>query len=164
MSYAEFFLKSSSSIRELETIQISHPSFSKVYSCVRNARLGLAATIENGSLVTFDYYPMAIKFNGAQDDLDYGITITFGDLGEVIPAELDNVTTANTFGIKPMITYRTFRSDVLTAPMFVAKLQVTTFSFTKEGCSFDAAAPSLNLVSTGEVYAIDRFPMLRGLL
>jgi len=164
-TYAEFFLKSKSSVVQLETLEISHPDFTKVYRVVRNAVQGVSVTLENGSIQSFDYYPLKIENAGIRNDLDQSITINLGDLGEVLPKELDEVSSNNGFSIKPTVIYRTYRSDDLSRPLFgPVLLEVTTFAFNREGSSFEAKAPSLNITKTGEVYKIDRFPMLRGFL
>lgn len=164
-TYAEFFLKSKSSVVQLETLEISHPDFTKVYRIVRNAVQGVSVTLENGSSASFDYYPLKIENAGIRNDLDQSITINLGDLGEVLPKELDEVSSNNGFSTKPTVVYRTYRSDDLSRPLFgPVVLEVTTFAFNREGSSFEAKAPSLNITKTGEVYKIDRFPMLRGFL
>lgn len=163
--YAEFFLKSKSSVVQLETLEISHPDFTKVYRVVRNAVQGLTAILENGVSVTFDYYPLAIENAGVRDDLDQAITVNLGDLGEVLPKELDEIASNQGFGIKPTVVYRTYRSDDLSRPLFgPVLLEVTSFAFNREGSTFEAKAPSLNVNKTGERYKLDRFPMLRGFL
>ncbi len=163
--YSEFFLKSKSSVVQLETLEISHPSFTKVYRIVRNAVEGVTAKVENGSYVDFTYYPLQIENAGVRDDLDQSLKINLGDLGEVLPKELDEVTLANSFGIKPTVVYRTYRSDDLETPLFgPVVLEISSFAFNREGSSFEAKAPSLNINKTGEVYKLDRFPMLRGFL
>lgn len=164
-TYAEFFLKSKSSVVQLETLEISHASFTKVYRVVRNAVQGLTAKLETGESVTFDYYPLLIENAGVRDDLDQAITVNLGDLGEVLPKELDEVSSNDGFGIKPTVVYRTYRSDDLTRPLFgPVVLEVTSFAFNREGSTFEAKAPSLNVNKTGELYKLDRFPMLRGFL
>lgn len=164
-TYAEFFLNSKSSVVQLETLEILHPDFTKVYRVVRNAVQGVTVTLENGSVQAFDYYPLKIENAGIRNDLDQSITINLGDLGEVLPKELDEVSSNNGFSVKPTVVYRTYRSDDLSRPLFgPVVLEVTTFSFNREGSSFEAKAPSLNVTKTGEVYKIDRFPMLRGFL
>jgi hypothetical protein len=164
-TYAEFFLKSKSSIVQLETLEISHPNFTKTYRIVRNAVEGVTLILENGSSATFDYYPLQIENAGVRDDLDQSIKINLGDLGEVLPKELDEVSSNNGFGIKPIVIYRTYRSDDLTRPLFgPVTLEVSTFAFNREGSAFEAKAPSLNINKTGEIYSLDRFPMLRGFL
>jgi hypothetical protein len=164
-TYAEFFLNSRSSVVQLETLEISHPNFTKVYRIVRNAVKGITATLETGSIVIFDYYPLRIENNGSRDDLDQSLTITLGDLGEVLPLELDSVASAQGFNEKPVVTYRTYRSDDLTQPLFgPVILEVESFAFNREGSTFTAKAPSLNINKTGELYKLERFPMLRGFL
>lgn len=164
-AYSEFFLNSKSSVVKLETIEITHPNFTKPYYLVRNCVAGLTAKLETGETVTFEYYPMRVTANGAKDDLDTGIRVDLGDLGEVLPEELDAIASASGFAVKPVVKYREYRSDdldnVLNGPVV---LEVRTFSFNREGSSFEAKAPSLNINRTGEIYSFDRFPMLRGFL
>ena len=97
--------------------------------------------------------------------MDQIIKLDFGDLGETIPNELDLVEANDGFGVKPIVKYRTFRSDdldnVLYGPLV---LEIKTFAFNKQGASFEAKAPSLNINKTGEIYSLDRFPMLKGFL
>lgn len=163
--YSEFFLNSKSSVVQLELLELSHPNFSKVYRIVRNAVQGVTVTLETSVVATFDYYPLRIESNGSRDDLDQSFSITLGDLGEILPKELDSVSSANTFNIKPTIVYRTYRSDDLSKPLFgPVHLEVDSFAFNKDGASFQAKAPSLNVNKTGEIYTFERFPMLRGFL
>lgn len=164
-NYSEFFLNSAANVVQLECLEISHPSFTKVYRVVRNATNGITVKYENGVSYAHTYYPLQITSIGARGDLDQGLTINLGDLGEVLPAELDAVTSANNFAVKPIVKYRTFRSDDLNNVLFgPLVLEVTTFSFNREGSTFEAKAPSLNINKTGELYKIDRFETLRGFL
>ena len=163
--YTEFFLNSKSSVVQLETLEVSHPDFTKTYRVVRNAVEGVTLTLENGNSATFDYYPLQIENAGVRDDLDQSIKINLGDLGEVLPKELDKVSSNDGFGTKPIVIYRTYRSDDLSRPLFgPVTLEVSTFAFNREGSTFEAKAPSLNINKTGEIYSLDRFPMLRGFL
>lgn len=163
--YSEFFLNSAASVVKLETLEISHPNFTRVYRIVRNAVAGITARIETGEEVDFEYLPMRITSTGASDDLDNGVRVDLGDLGEILPVELDRVAASSGFSVKPVVKYREYRSDdlinVLNGPVV---LEVRTFSFKREGSSFEAKAPSLNINKTGELYTFDRFPMLRGFL
>lgn len=163
--YTEFFLNSKSSVVQLELLEISHPNFTKIYRVVRNAVEGVTVSLETGESAQFDYYPLKISTIGARDNLDQALTINLGDLGDVLPKELDEVSSANGFGIKPTVVYRTYRSDDLTRPLFgPVLLEVESFAFNREGSTFEAKAPSLNINKTGERYKLDRFPMLRGYL
>lgn len=164
-AYTEYFLASKSSVVELELLEVSHSAWSKVYRIVRNATLGVTVTLETAAVVSFAYYPLKIDDSGARDDLDTGLTITIGDLGEELPKEMDRVATANAFGEVPKVVYRTYRSDNLAAPLFGPMLlEADNFSFREDGMSFAARAPSLNTTKTGEFYRLERFPMLRGFL
>ena len=126
---------------------------------------GVTVTLETEAQATFDYYPLRIENNGSRDDLDQSFTITLGDLGEVLPTELDGVASQDGFGEKPRVVYRTYRSDDLTRPLFgPVILEVESFAFNREGSTFTAKAPSLNINKTGELYLLERFPMLRGFL
>lgn len=160
--YSEFFLNSSSEIIQFETFEISHPNFSKVYRIVRNSADGLTATLETAATVTFEYYPVRITPSETSDNLDYSIEVEFGDVGEVLPIELERVAVANNFLVKPVFKYRVFRSDDLAQPLFgPLVLEIQSFAMDKNGCVFEAKAPNASLNATGLRYGIDKFPSLR---
>lgn len=164
--YVNYFLNSKSSVAQLETVEISHPAFSKVYRIVRNSAAGLDAILENGASAHFDYYPIKLVPQHARDDLDHSISVTFGDLGEILPLELDRVMNYPAgMSTKPVVKYRVYRSDDLSSPLYGPLiLEVEAFTFNKEGSTFEAKAPSINLTRTGELYSLTRFPGLRGFL
>ena len=93
--YSEFFLSSKSSIVQLELLEISHPNFSEVFRIVRNAVAGVDVVLETGVTETFNYRPLKIKGIGTRDNLDFGLVIDLGDLGEVLPKELDLIVENN---------------------------------------------------------------------
>jgi len=164
-AYSEFFLRAPGRIVRLECLEISHPDFSQVYRVVRNATKGITVTYENGQSYFHDYCPLQIESIGNKGDLDQGFNISFGDLGEILPSEIDRVLAADTQTVKPVLKYRSFRSDALTSVLFgPLVLEISSISFTGEGSTFEAKAPSLNINRTGELYKLDRFPGLRGLL
>lgn len=162
---SEYFLSSPANVAYLETLEISHSAFSKTYWIVRNDTQGLTATLEDEyTEIEFEYYPVRIKPSGESDDLDRALSLTFGDLGDVLSTEFNNVKAANAFEEKPQVTYRAYRSDDLTKPLTVVQLEASNFAFSREGSTFDARAPYLNVKKTGEVYSFNRFPMLRGFI
>jgi hypothetical protein len=116
--YTEYFLNSGSDIVQLELLEISHPNFTKIYRIVRNAINGIDVTLEDLSTQHFDYYPLRVTANHNKADLDYGFKIDLGDLGEVLPKELDSISDAGGFGVKPVVKYRVYRSDHLSAPIY----------------------------------------------
>lgn len=312
--YRTFFLNTASNIVALDLLEISHPYFSKTYRIVRNAIAGVTVTLEDASVKTFDYYPVKLTPSGAYNDMDQQLQISFGDLGTILPEELDRLLADNQHGvypgallggwvdntgqllvkpfligqgglfyvpngathlqmgindefmfdnsgnffvvingaapvtvannirlydttgglnqaylpyapttsaapisvavtvgdilrisvsgtikitgtgnilngygdptlptgvpgvyvpepflpkttIKPTVKYRVYRSDDLTAPLDGPfTFEVVSIAFKKEGATLQCNAPRLNLVSTGEQYDMDRFPMLRGFL
>ena len=162
---AKFYLSSRSSIVRLECLELSHSSFSQTYRAVRNAVHGVTVTHEDASEHFYGYIPMRLEMSGPSDDLDFAVKITLGDLGEIVPMELDRVRAENARTEMPVVTYRCYRSDDLSKPLFgPLVLLVDQFTMNRQGCSFDARAPSLSVSGTGERYSIARFPMLRGLL
>ncbi len=163
--YAEFFLNSKSSVVQLELLEVSHPNFTQTYRIVRNAVQGVSVTLETSESAFFSYYPLQIEMGSTRDNMDQLINFNLGDLGEVLPKEFDEVRRLDGFAVKPTVKYRTYRSDDLTSPMLgPIVLEVETFAFNREGASFEAKAPSLNVTRTGELYKFDRFPMLRAFL
>lgn len=164
--HARYFLNSKASVIQLELVEFIHPAFSQTYRCVRNAVKGVTVTLETGGSAFFEYYPMKIAPKSSRDDLDSGIGITFGDLGEVLPAELDRVMKyPKGLEIKPTVKYRIYRSDDLSAPIYgPLVLSVDSIAFDRQGSTFEAKAQSINLTRTGEIYSLTRFPALRGFL
>jgi hypothetical protein len=164
-AFYEYFLNSPSTVVMLELLEISHPNFTQTYYIVRNATKGVTVTLENLAVQLFDYYPLRITPLSASDDLDQALRIDLGDIGEVFPQELDAIATARGFDTKPTVIYRTYRSDDLAAPLYGPwTLEVSSFSFNQDGVSFEAKAPSLNVAGTGQIYTLNRFPMMRGFL
>lgn len=165
-TYSEYFLNSRSSIVQLELVEITHPNFTQPYRIVRNATDGVTVDLAPSELaVPFIYYPAKVEQLGARDDLDASIRVDLGEVGELVPNEMDQVREAGGFMTKPALRYWTFRSDQLTTPIFgPIHLEVPNFSFNEQGTSFEARAPSLNSTKTGERLTLDRIPMQRGFL
>lgn len=165
-TYSEYFLNSRSNVVQLELVELTHPDFTQAYRIVRNARDGITVDLSPGELaVPFIYYPARVEQMGARDDLDSAIRMDLGDVGDVVPGEIDAVAEAGGFMTKPAVRYWTFRSDQLTTPLFgPIVLEVPSISFNDEGASFEARAPSLNSTKTGERLTLDRIPMQRGFL
>lgn len=160
----EYFLNRKADVGRHECLSISHPAFSKVYNVVRNppAPYSSGLTAEG---THYEYYPLDIKSIGFRPNLDSGFRINLGDLGEIVPTELDLVAEDDTFSIKPTVIWRMYRSDDLAQPIQgPLTLEASQLSFKAEGCSFEAKAPSVNNNRTGELYNTTRFPMLAGVM
>jgi len=164
--YSEFFLNSKSSIVQLELLEIAHSSFLQTYRVVRNAVNGVIVDHNDGSGTwAYEYCPMQIGLTGPRDDLDQILSVNFGDLGTIFSENIEAVREDDTSNELPTVVYRTYRSDVLTEPLYGPLfLQIRKIAMTNEGAKFEARAPSLNKNKTGEKYSLARFPMLKGLL
>jgi hypothetical protein len=163
--YEEYFLNADVDLIQYECIEISHPSFSKVYRIVRNSVDNLTVTLENSTVVTFEYYPLKITKAETSDNLEYSIKIEFGDVGENVPDEIERVVAANTFLTKPVFIYRSYKSDNLALPMFgPITLEITELNLDRNGCAFEAKAKNLNINGSGITYSVSKFPSLRSFL
>ncbi len=162
--YSEFFLASRANVIQLELIEFSHPNFTKTYRIVRNSPDGVTVDLSpSETAVNFDYFPARFQSLGSRDDLDSGLRIDIGDVGEVVPGEINAVAAAGGFRTKPVVRYWAFRSDNLASPIFgPISLEVPSVSMTEEGASLEARAPAMNATRTGDRYTLDRFPMQRG--
>jgi hypothetical protein len=163
---SEFFLNSGAGVVLLDCFEISHSLFTQTYYVVRNAPNGVTVTHEDSTTHAYEYYPLQCTKGGSGTNLEQSISVQFGDLGEILPKELDLIRAGNGFDEYPAVKYRAYRSDDLTHVMdgTAIYLEIRDLDFNREGCSFVAKAPSLNISKTGELFKIGRFPMLRGLL
>ena len=183
---ARFHLKSPAATAEIETVEIYHPAFvgreatPHRYRPVANANPGIDVALEDDTPASFEPCPMKIDSLGAKDDLEAGLRIELGDLGEILGAELDAVAAADAataegdpspYETKPTIWFRTYRSDELGDPENLAKplvgpllLEAGPITVTGTGAWFEARAPRVIGTGVGESYRIERFPMLRGAL
>lgn len=162
-AYSQYFMNSSPTIVELDCIEITHPNFTTTYRLVRNAVNGITVTHE-GPTGPFDYtyYPMQLKPLGSSTDLDQGISLTLGDVGELLSKEVTAVQVANGMPTRPKLNYRTYRSDDLTVPLFgPVIMEIRTITSNKEGCLIEAQAPYLNITRTGVIYTVKDFSPLK---
>jgi hypothetical protein len=157
----EFYLASPPAVVRLQCLEVSHTNFSQTYYIVRNNSRGVTVTHEDASSHDYEYYPLTIRLLGSGNDLDQTIDITLGDVGDIIAEEIRNVMDAQGMYTKPTMIYREYRSDDLTAPIYVSgDLQIEAVVLTKEGAAFRAKARSFNATRTGETYRVDKFPTL----
>lgn len=159
---SEFFLGSAPSVVRFDTLEISHPDFSQTYRLVRNS--GPGGITADGD--DYEYCPMRVLPIASTDDLVQALSVTLGDVGEIIATEIEAVWEANGMNTRPALTYRAFRSDDLDAPIAGSErvLEIASVTTTREGASFEAQAPELNASRTGILYTVEEFPMLRGFL
>lgn len=164
--YVAFFLNTQSSVIALDCIEISHPSFASTLYFVRNVPDGIALMHEDNSSHYYTYQPMKIDRSNVSNDLEQTMQITLADLDDSFINAIKNIRHSAYPRVKPKIKYRLYRDDDLSSPvMSLQTLEIANVSKDKSGnVSFEAKAPELNSVKTGEVYGVERFPMLRGTL
>lgn len=158
--YTGFFLNSNGGVVALECVEISHPSFSKVFRYVKNDTEGVTA---GGNF--YAYAPMSIKRNNVTNDLDQTMSNTFADMDDELTKAIVAIQDSAYATEYPSYVYKVFRDDDLSAPMTqLQTLEVATVSKDSTGLvTFDAKAPELNNVRTGVIYDYDEFPLLRGI-
>ena len=161
----EYFFKDPPATVKLQLIEITHPNFSTTYRVV-NTPSPHPIEVTHEDLTgphEYTYVPVEIRTMGSKGDMDQELEVTFGDLGEILPTEIENVVEANGMQTKPTLVYREYLSTDLTAPVFGPfTLLINYIAFNKTGATFTAKPLAFNRGRTGEVYDVGRFPMLRG--
>ncbi len=161
--YSEFFLAGRSDVIQYEMIEIIHNEFSQTWRLTRNGPDGLSA----GGYV-WTYCPMLLEPSSNKFDLDFGISVTLGDLGTIIPDEISALrAVAFNYGMleRPRMTYQTFASNELASPMVGPfELEIEDFALTRQGASFVARPLTVNRNKTGMLYSPDTFPSLKGFI
>ena len=178
-AYHEYFLGSSPSVAQLELLEISHPRFTQTFRVVRNTEQDELAALDaqgnnkrgvivmhEGAVGPFEYesMPMAITKIGTGNDVDQILKVDIGDLGSLIPQEIDAVMTANAMLTKPLVKYRVYRSDDTSEVGLIfgpTVHEITTLTYSKTGCAFEAVSPRLSITRTGRKYTVKEFPMMR---
>ena len=158
--YTAFFLNNSGGVVQLECLEISHPSFTKVFRYTRNDEDGVQ--IGNNF---YQYQPMSIKRTTVTNDLDQKLQVTLADMEDELMDAIKNIRNSAYPRIKPKINFKIYRDDDLSAPMVeMQTLEAPTISKDSTGLvTFDAQAPELNSVKTGKLYTFEDYPLLKGI-
>ena len=145
----------------IETIEISHPLFSKIYYLTREPA-GIAAALEDMQVVDFIGTNIDIKLNSTKSDLDQNFSFTMPDLDNALDDELDRIPLDDTDKI--VIKYRVYINTDLSGPaQGPVLLEALSVSQEKGIFTISAGAPQLNWNKTGIIYDYETFPMLRAL-
>lgn len=156
--YYSFYLNGSGGVVPLECVELSHPSFSKVFRYVKNDMDGISAGGHD-----YVYQPMSIKRNNVTNDLDQTLALTLADMDDEFSQAVAQIHSSAFPRVKPSCVFKVFRDDDLDSPMTqLQTLEVPTVSKDSAGLvTFDAQAPQLNNVRTGRTYSIEDYPLLR---
>jgi hypothetical protein len=162
---ADFFFTAPPAVVRLEMIELRHSDLSQTYYMCSNSDPrfpSITVTQEDDGSVQYQYVSMLIKTLGTASSLDQEMEITIGDVGQILPQEIENISNENGFEEKPIIRYREYRSDDLSQELFgPIDLEVNSIAFNKTGCVFKAKPPAWNRGRVGEVYDPGRFPPLK---
>lgn len=151
----------------LECVEISHPDFTEPFRFVKNDTEGVTVKHEStGADITYNYQPMSIQRSTVNNDLDQKLNLTIADVDDALIKSVVSARLGTNWKVRPSVRWRLYRDDDLTAPMVsLQTLEIATLSKDNSGnCTFDAQAPELNSVKTGEIYSLERFPLLRGMI
>ena len=144
----------------IDTIQISHSKFSKVYYFTREVG-GLTATIESGQVVDFEGINFEYDLYSAKSDLDKNFSFTLSDLNNQLDDELDRIPLDDSEKIA--VIYRNYNASDLSGVGELFVLEAINVSQEKGRFTVTAGAPQLNWAKTGITYNYDSFPTLRAL-
>lgn len=166
----DFHLDAAPSVALLETLEINHSLWSAPIRIVTNHADGVTVTLEDGTKAFFEFAPLLIDKGNTSDDLDQSLSITLGDLGEIVPPLLKIIRDADS-DEQPQVTYRAFAFDVASMtlmrdkPIDIVKgLKVNKMNRDHQGTTFEAKTTDKNTVKTGKTYNMTDYPDLKGLL
>lgn len=145
----------------IECIEIKHSLWENPLRYVTNMADGVSVG-HDSSYFNYEYVPLQIDKGSSSDDLDQSLSITIGDLGDIVPDLIDQILDAGSTE-RPQVTYRAYSSLDLSTPILVIdNLEVTDQSSDYQGTTFNAEAPKLNAVGTGLLFTKANFPTLIG--
>lgn len=158
--YTAFFLDATAGVVSLECVEISHPSFVKVFRYVKNDINGVTA---EGNF--YAYQAMSIKRSNVSNDLEQKMSLTIADMDDDLSSAVRAIRESSYSKVRPSFKFKIFRDDDLSSPMVALQtLEIESVSKDSTGqVTFEAKAPGLNDVGTGMVYSIEDFPLLRGI-
>jgi hypothetical protein len=147
----------------LETLELSHPSWSQEYLLIRNDCLGRTLVTEEGPK-DFIFLPINLKRSADKGDLDKSVTVDLGDLGELIPREIERMEADDSLGVSPRLVYRGFSSvsgDMVYGPLI---LEVKVGALGQSGARLEAGPKSVNTSRTGLSFTVETIPPIRAFL
>lgn len=159
----EYWLRGRHDDVRLECIEIKHPSFSRDYRFVRNHADGVRVRHEDKVYRDYEPLPLTIRAGQSADNLQQSFTIGIGDVGQIMPFEIDRLRRGQHSTTRPTLNYRVYLTSDLTEPMTsVRGLEITDNQPQKRGAVFKCQAKQLNKTSTGIIFTDDLFKSLRG--
>lgn len=151
----DLYLNSSSSVSIVTLVELSHPSFGRVFRYQYFDDDGLFV---NGKF--FDYAPFNLSKPNVSTDLNQTYNLTITDYED----ELVNAFKSISDDTPMLLDVHEFRSDILTNPLeSTVGLFVSKLSKDESGkVTFEATPKQINNTQTGESYDLNKYPLLRG--
>ena len=166
-AYRRFLASAPVAQREYRTIELYHPSFSSVLRFVQDTRsqtltLESAAPRDADDPVLFSAISMVIEEPQETEEADPVLTVNLGGVGGEVQDQVDAIT--GEAALTPIeCIYRKYYSGDIASPVIVLSLSISTIRF--EGyarVAFTAEDIDFANKLSGEIYTIERFPMLAG--
>ena len=158
-----FFLTDTSAVRKVDTIELNHPDWTVPFY-FQNEWIDedMIATNEDSVAVTYQYQLFEVDRGNVMADLDQGVSITFADYIDELKNAINSADHMKAITLK----HRMFRDDDLSSPLdFIQTLQVLKVNNDSNGVvTFEASAEQLNSVKTGDVYTLNKYPLLKGVI
>ena len=149
----------------LECIEITHPSFSRNYRFVRNHSDGVRVRHENATWYDYTFLPISIEAGESGDNLQQSFTIGIGDVGEIMPYEIQRLRNGRYPTQRPVLNYRVYLISDLSKPLSsVRGLEITDIQRKKTGAVLKCQAKQTNKTGTGVRYTLSDYPTLRGFI
>ena len=144
----------------IESVEISHSKWPSVQRFVTNSNLNLVLKHEDGQSFEYIFAPLTISKSAENGNLDQGLNIKIGDVGEVIPVLIDLILEDDDIEL-PKVNYRAYFIGQYDSPIVVARaLDLESITRDWKGSECEVAAPGLNDNGNGEVYSASTDPSL----
>jgi len=166
-AYRRFLASAPVAQREYRTLELYHPSFSEVLRFVQDTQdqtltLESTAPRDPSTAVLFSAISMVIEEPQETEEADPVLTVNLGGVGGEVQDQVSAITGEDALTPIECI-YRKYYSGDIDAPVLVISLSVSTIRF--EGyarVAFTAEDIDFANKLSGELYTIERFPMLAG--
>lgn len=155
MSADDFYLRATSGIAIFSAIELIHPDFTLRFQNWDDEQ----AIVLDGLI--YQYGQFNIGFSNVSTDLEQQITVNFFEQVDILKTAFKSAS-----HLQPVeFNWLRFRSDDYDTPLDARYgLYIKQPSYNTTGLSFIASAEGLNDVSTGEIYTLELYPLLKGMV
>lgn len=166
--WAQYLVQAPTDKREFRTIEIYHPDFSSVLRFVQDFEdqtllLEADAPRNPSTNVLFTAINLDIQEPGEKSNTGPVLVVNLGAVGNEVQDQLDNITD-NGLLTPVEVIYRRYYEGDITGPVLVFKLSAANLKFQSyEGVAFTASDIDFANRKAGELYTLERFPMLANL-